>query len=132
METEVTVVYTIMRGTGEGKGRIKDYYAGYGYDKCDLVSDCEELEKFGSEKEALEALKNYSCHARESQFTNGIGLIIEEFWVDESEYDVEDGEWYGGGDVVQFAELSEETAKAIRRENRKSSTNTRGRRYDSR
>lgn len=116
METEVTVVYTIMRGNGEGKGRIKDYYAGYGYDKCDLASDCEELEKFGSKEEALEALKNYNCIAEEVQFINGIGLDIDEVWVDESEYDIEDGEYMGGSSVIQFAELSEETAEVIRRE----------------
>ena len=116
METEVRTYYTIMRGTGEGKGRIKDYYAGYGYDKCDIASDCEELDKFETKEEALEALKGYNCIADEVQFTNGIGLSIEEVWVDESEYDVEDGEWIGGGDVIRFAELSEQTKEAKEKE----------------
>ena len=65
------------------------------------------IQSFDDKRKALEMLKAYK--PRIDRFSTPIGQLyaVEEYRIEEAEYDSE-GEWIGGGDIWDFSELPDE------------------------
>ena len=78
---------------------------------CDIKEGCTQddqhphlIKSFDDKEEALEELKKYETTVRTLSDALGTYYLVEEFYVDEHEYD-EDGEWIGGGDVWEYSKI---------------------------
>lgn len=62
------------------------------------------IETFESKQEALEELKKYRTEIHLMQGATNKYYHITEYYVEEAHYD-SDGEWIGGGDILEFSEF---------------------------
>lgn len=62
------------------------------------------IKRFNTKKEALEALKAYTTTIRELKNAVGVYYAVEEYCVEENEYNEED-EWVDGGNIWAWSEM---------------------------
>ncbi len=95
--------YDLIKNTREISYKDRDEVCqGCTLDQMD--QEPETLKSFDDKDEALEALKKYQSEISKLGGGAGTYYIITEYYVQINEYD-EDGDWIGGGDVLDFAEM---------------------------